>query len=75
MHLTHAVQRDYAPLDSFVAFMCIEGACTVSALDCEAEDNKAVMRRGEAVLVPASLNDIKIEPDKECRLLEIYMEM
>lgn len=72
--LDHAVQRDYAPLDSFVAFMCVEGSATITALDCESDDRSVSLRLGEAVLVPASLNDIVIQPDGNCRLLEIYME-
>lgn len=75
MQLDHAVQRDYAPLDSFVAFMCVEGSATITVLDCESEDRAVSLRLGEAVLVPASLNDIVIEPDGPCKLLEIYMEM
>ena len=75
MQLDHAVQRDYAPLDSFVAFMCVEGSATITALDCESEDRAVSLRLGEAVLVPASLNDIVIGPDGPCKLLEIYMEM
>lgn len=69
------IQRDYAPLDSFVAYMCVEGECVIEALDCEAEDSKAEMRVGEAVLIPASLNDIRITPRGGCKLLEIYMEL
>ena len=72
--LTTAAQRDYAPLDSFVAFMCVEGACIIDALDCEAEDRSVTMRTGEAVLIPAMLNDIRITPQGACRLLEIYLE-
>lgn len=72
---TQAIQRDYAPLDSFVAYMCVEGACAVTALDCESEENRTVtMHMGEAVLIPASLNDIRIEPKGMCKLLEVYLE-
>ena len=73
---TRPVQRDYAPLDSFVAYMCVQGACAVKALDCEAEENIAELRQGEAVLIPATLNDILIEPQgKDCQLLEVYVEL
>ena len=72
---TRPVQRDYAPLDSFVAFMCVEGACDITALDSETDDKTVSMRLGEAVLIPASLNDIVITPKGHCKLLEIYMEM
>ena len=74
LRITQPVQRDYAPLDSFVAFMCVDGECTVTALDCEAEDKTVAMRTGEAVLVPACLNDILIEPKGNCKLLEVYVE-
>ena len=73
--LTKTVQRDYAPLDSFVAFMCVQGSCKVTALDCDAETKTASVRLGEAVLIPASLNDIVIEPQGECKLLEVYLEL
>lgn len=73
--LTKTVQRDYAPLDSFVAFMCVQGSCKVTALDCDAETKTASVRLGEAVLIPASLNDVVIEPQSECKLLEVYLEL
>ena len=73
---TRPIQRDYAPLDSFVAYMCVEGQCTVTALDCEEPENKtASLRLGEAVLIPAVLNDILISPQGHCKLLEIYVEL
>ncbi len=72
---TKPIQRDYAPLDSFVAYMCVEGAATVTALDCETEDKTVAIKKGEAVLIPASLNDIRIDPQGHCKLLEIYIEL
>lgn len=72
---TRPVQRDYAPLDSFVAYMCVEGQCEVAALDCETEDKSVSMRMGEAVLIPATLNDILITPQGHCKLIEIYVEL
>ena len=44
------------------------------ALDCEAEDKSVTMRTGEAVLIPATLNDIRITPQGACQVLEIYLE-
>lgn len=73
--LNRAVQRDYAPLDSFVAYMCVEGSATITALDSESNDKEVAIRIGEAVLIPASLNDIVIRPDGSCKLLEIYVEI
>ena len=73
--LTSSAQRDYTLLDSFVAYMCVEGACEVTALDCETEDKTVVIKKGEAVLIPASLNDILIHPKGTCKLLEVYVEL
>lgn len=75
MELDHTVQRDYTPLDSFVAFMCVDGACELTALDSESSDRTVAFRQGEAVLVPATLNDIRIVPQGQCKLLEVYMEI
>ena len=72
---TRPVQRDYAPLDSFVAYMCVEGQCELTALDCETEDKSVSMRMGEAVLIPATLNDILITPQGHCKLIEVYVEL
>ena len=72
LQLDHAVQRDYAPLDSFVAFMCVEGACAVKALDADNEDAAVTMRVGEAVLIPASLNDIVLDPQGHCKLRALF---
>lgn len=74
LSLTRPAQRDYAPLDSFVAYMCVEGACRVTAMDAD-EDQTTTLRRGEAVLIPASLNDIRIDPEGKCQLLEVYVEL
>lgn len=72
---TRPIQRDYMLLDSFVAYMCVEGQCKVTALDGEAEDNSVSLKLGEAVLIPAALNDILIEPHGHCKLLEVYVEL
>ena len=72
---TKPIQRDYAPLDSFVAYMCVEGQASITALDCETEDKSVALKMGEAVLIPATLNDILIEPQGMCKLIEVYVEI
>ena len=75
LDIDRPIQRDYAPLDSFVVYMCVEGACAVKALDTDSEDHTVTLKTGEAVLIPASLNDIVIAPSGHCRLLEVYIEV
>ncbi len=73
--ITQPVQRDYTLLDSFVAYMCLKGECVITALDSDHPDQSVHIRQGEAVLIPASLNDIRLAPLHECELLEVYVEM
>ena len=74
-----AMQRDYAPLDSFVVYLCTSGKLRVQALDAlDSEEDDAPMcvdvQKGEAVLIPACLNDIVLIPDTTAEVLEIYVE-
>ena len=69
------IQRDYAPLDSFVAYMCVKGECAVEALDTDVTENTVTVRLGEAVLIPAALCDIRLTPHGKCELLEIYINV
>ncbi|MBO7458926.1 MAG: class I mannose-6-phosphate isomerase [Paludibacteraceae bacterium] len=70
-----AIQRDYAPLDSFVAYMCVDGECSVMAMDGDVEESSVKMSVGEAVLIPAALCDIRLTPNGKCKLLEIYVDI
>ena len=69
------IARDYAPLDSFVAYMCVEGACEIEAPEADEPERVHSLRIGEAILLPAVLNDINLRPTAgRCKLLEIYIE-
>lgn len=66
------IGRDYAPLDSFVLYMCVAGEARVEAP--EVQHEPVSVRQGEAVLVPACLHDIRLTPvGGEARLLETYI--
>lgn len=81
IHFDREIVRDYAPLDSFVAYMCVDGACELVAPEADPAEQTHTLRIGEAILLPACLNDIIVRPlpengsDKasECKLLEIYI--
>ncbi len=75
LYFSQPIARDYAPLDSFVVYICVEGAMQLQALDADAENQTVTLQRGEAVLLPAVLNDIVLTPTMpSCRLLEVYMD-
>lgn len=67
--LTEPIEFDYSKKDSFVIWMCVEGECML--LD---ENGFSVsMTCGEAVLIPAALKRIHIDPEPIAKILEIYI--
>lgn len=63
------LKKDFASLDSFVAYCCIEGICAIRTM------GKIVpMRAGECILVPAIADIVEIFPEKEAKVLEIYID-
>lgn len=62
-----AIELDYAPLDSFVAYMCTEGSLTVSCCG-ESEKLSAL----QTLLLPAEATDVVIKGSGH--LLEIYIK-
>lgn len=66
------IERDYALLDSFVIYMCVEGEALVEAEECN--EAPVQIRKGETVMLPACLNDIRLTPrTATVRFLEIYV--
>lgn len=63
---------DYSDLDSFVIYVCLEGQCHIVADGGEAVSLVA----GETLLLPASVQEVKIVPDGEScgvKFLETYV--
>ncbi len=68
LHFDRPMVKDYFELDSFVIFMGLEGSATL-----EHENGTETILKGETVLLPAVLKDIRLIPDGEARMLEIYI--
>ena len=68
LHFDRPLEKDYFELDSFVIYMGLEGEATI-----EHENGTETIRKGETVLLPAVLKDIRLVPAGETRLLEIYI--
>ncbi|HPB25522.1 MAG TPA: mannose-6-phosphate isomerase [Bacteroidales bacterium] len=69
LDLDNALEQDFYEKDSFVAYMCLEGAFTV---DCgESRENVSI---GESLLVPAMIKKFTIIPQPSCRILETYVK-
>jgi mannose-6-phosphate isomerase len=68
--LTRAIEKDYIALDSFVAYMCMEGSFSIQYYEKEAE----MIVKGETVLLPAEIKNVRLVPESGAQLLEIYIE-
>jgi len=63
------VARDYNTFDSFVIYLCVEGAFIIRW-----EGKSERVTKGETVLIPALITDVTLIPQPEARILEIYID-
>ncbi len=64
------IKKDYTELDSFIIYVCAEGEITLKYKDVAYELNN-----GEALLLPAIIDQIELFPKQKSKLLEVYMIM
>lgn len=62
------LKKDYSSLDSFVILLCLEGSARL-----DSSGSKTDIRAGEAVLVPATLDELVLMPLPKVKLLEVYV--
>ena len=62
------VVKNFQELDSFVIYLVVEGSCSLSSTA-----GKIDLKLGEAVLVPASIDNIGLHPHQQTKLLEIFI--
>lgn len=67
--LTEKMNMDYSELDSFVIYICMEGACTVT----DNEGNAISLQAGESVLFPATTRSLEVVPEGKVKILETYV--
>jgi len=62
------IRRDYTRLDSFVIYICLDGAFDICF-------NNEITRvtKGESILIPSELNDISLNPKIQADCLEVYI--
>ena len=72
LRLAGPMECDYADRDTFVVYMCVEGEVV---LQCNADEpvEDVTVKAGDTVLVPASLNGIRLIPNGMTTLLEVYV--
>ncbi len=63
------IEKDYTSIDSFVIYMCIEGNFDIIYN----KSDKINIVKGETVLIPASLQNIILNPNKKSKIIETYI--
>jgi len=61
------IDKDYVEIDSFVIYMCMEGAFSLHY-----NSGLTKVFKGETILLPASLKEFSLEPQEKSTLLEIF---
>lgn len=69
LELTKDVSRDYSEIDSFVAYICMGGACSIR----DDKGNDLSVKQGETILIPADTKSVNINPEGSVLLLETYV--
>ena len=63
------LQKDYSKLDSFVIYICVDGA-----LELVHNKNSFSLKKGETILLPASIDSIELQSlSEKSKLLEVYL--
>jgi len=69
LELNKSLERDYSKIDSFVIYICMGGACSIT----DNKGNNLNIRQGESVLIPADTTGMTIVPEESVLLLETYV--
>ncbi|MEQ9424386.1 MAG: mannose-6-phosphate isomerase [Cyclobacteriaceae bacterium] len=70
LHFNKAVVRDYTNIDSFVIYICMEGAGQISA-----DGITYSIGAGRCMLIPAAYKNMHLKPTPEFKMLECYIEL
>lgn len=69
LEINQSVEKDYNKLDSFVIYICLEGELVV-----ETESGTETVTKGETLLIPASIENVHLNPvSSSVKLLEVYI--
>ena len=66
----NSLLKDYSSIDSFVIYHCVHGLLTIKT-----ESGEEILNEGESILIPASIDEVVLIPNKYTELLEIYMNI
>lgn len=66
LDINTTVAKDYTAIDSFVIYMCVEGAVTIIH-----NDKSYQINNGETILLPAAINQVQLKAEN-AKVLEVY---
>ena len=69
LDLTEEQVRDWSQLDSFVIYIVMSGALTLT----DETSYSLELKQGQSVLVPAECQSIKLSPKGSCKLMETFI--
>jgi len=67
--LEQPLEKDFQKLDSFVIYICTSGACSILW----GADGNLNIRKGDTVLIPAEIDEVRLTPAEPTELLEVYI--
>lgn len=68
LHFNQYLTRNYASINSFVSYMCMEGNFVI-----EFSGEKTIVKKGDTILIPACIDELNLIPDNDVTLLEVYI--
>ncbi len=69
LDIDQRIDRKYDHLDSFIIYICFEGTFVLDYID-----GKMRVKKGDAILLPANLKEVKLIPEERCKMLESYID-
>jgi mannose-6-phosphate isomerase len=69
LELAQPLQKIYEELDSFVIYICLDGSMVLKW----DEGEKMGVKKGEVVLIPASMDRVELYPEGKVKFLEVYI--
>ena len=68
LKINEKIDRDYYALDSFVILICTAGSAKI-----QYNDGEETITKGETILIPAELNEIKLVPNEMTEIMEVFL--
>ncbi|MEM1135989.1 MAG: type I phosphomannose isomerase catalytic subunit [Bacteroidota bacterium] len=63
-----SITRNYSTLDSFVIYVCFDGSFSINY-----NGNTVSAKKGDAVLLPANIKEVELNPSPSFKILESYV--